>query len=196
MLCVDILLYLNTVIISQFTHTSKYVQMFIVVVGQLLSHIQLSAAPWTARHQASVLHNLPEFAQTHVHWVSDAIHPFHPLLPPSPPAFNLSEHQGLFQWVSSWHHVARVLELQLQHQSFQQIFSIDLLWGWLVLPPRGPRDPQMSSPAPQFKSNNSPAHLSLRSNSHMHTWLLEKPKLWLLLLLLSHFSHVQLCATP
>ena len=109
----------------------------------------------------SVLHNLPEFAQTHVHWVSDAIHPFHPLLSPSPPAFNLSEHQGLFQWVSSWHHVARVLELQLQHQSFQQIFRIDLLWGWLVLPPRGPRDPQMSSPAPQFKSNNSPALIYL-----------------------------------
>ena len=49
-----------------------------------------------------VLHHLPELAQTHVHWVSDAIQPSHPLSSPSPPAFNLSQHQGLFQWVSSW----------------------------------------------------------------------------------------------
>ena len=68
-----------------------------------------------------VHHQLPELAQTHVHWVSDAIQPSHPLLSPSPPAFNLSHHQGLFQWVSSLHQVAKVLELQLQHQSFQWI---------------------------------------------------------------------------
>ena len=74
-----------------------------------------------------VLHYLPEFAQTHVHWVSDAIQPSHPLLPPSPPPFNLSQHQGLFQWVSSLHQVAKVLELQLQHQSFQWIFRVDLI---------------------------------------------------------------------
>ena len=67
----------------------------------------------------------PEFAQTHVHWVSDAIQPFHPLSPPSPPALNLSQHQGLFQWVGSSHQVAKVLELQLQHQSFQWIFRVD-----------------------------------------------------------------------
>ena len=65
-----------------------------------------------------VLHYLPEFIQTHVHWVSDAIQPSHPLLPPSPPSLNLSQHQGLFQWISSSHQVAKVLELQLQHQSF------------------------------------------------------------------------------
>ena len=64
---------------------------------------------------------LPEFTQTHVHWISDAIQPFHPLSSPSPPAFNLSQHQGLFQWVSSLHQVAKVLEFQLQHQSFQLI---------------------------------------------------------------------------
>jgi len=61
---------------------------------------------------------LPELAQTHVHRVGDAIQPSHPLYP-SPPAFNLSQHQGLFQGVSSLHQVAKVLELQLQHQSFQ-----------------------------------------------------------------------------
>ena len=72
-----------------------------------------------------VLHYLPEFAQTHVHWVSDAIPPSHPLSAPSPPAFNLSQHQGLFQWVSSSHQVAKVLELQ--HQSFWWIFKVDFL---------------------------------------------------------------------
>ena len=60
-----------------------------------------------------VLHQLPELAQTHVHWVSDAIQPSYLLSSPSP-AFNLSQHQGLFQWVSSSHQVARVLEFQLQ----------------------------------------------------------------------------------
>ena len=66
-----------------------------------------------------VLHQRLEPAQTHVRQVSDAIQPSHPLLSPSPPAFNLSQHQGLFQRVSSLHQVAKVLEFQLQHQSFQ-----------------------------------------------------------------------------
>ena len=66
-----------------------------------------------------VHYQLPELAQTHVHQVSDAIQSSHPLSFPFPPTFNLSQHQGLFQWVSSSHQVAKVLELQLQHQSFQ-----------------------------------------------------------------------------
>ena len=66
-----------------------------------------------------VHHQLPEFTQTHVHRVGDVIQPSHPLLFPSPPAFNLSQHQGLFQGVSSSYQVAKVLEFQLQHQSFQ-----------------------------------------------------------------------------
>ena len=66
-----------------------------------------------------VHHQLLELAQTHVHRVCDAIQLSHPLLSPSPPAFNLSQHQGLFQGVSSSHQVANVLEFQLQHQSFQ-----------------------------------------------------------------------------
>ena len=74
-----------------------------------------------------VHHQLPEFAQTHVHWVGDAIQPSHPLSSPSPPAFNLSQHQGLFHSVSSLHQVAKVLEFQLQHQSFQWIFRNDFL---------------------------------------------------------------------
>ena len=74
-----------------------------------------------------VHHQLWEFAQTLVYWVSDAIQPSHPLLSPSPPAFNLSHHQGLFQWICSSHQVAKVLEFQLQHQSFQWTPRTDLL---------------------------------------------------------------------
>ena len=74
-----------------------------------------------------VIHHLPELAQIHVLWVSDAIQPSHPLLSLSPIAFNLAQHQGLFKWVSYSHQMAKVLELQLQHQSFQWIFRIDFL---------------------------------------------------------------------
>ena len=66
-----------------------------------------------------VHHQLSEFTQTHVHWVGDAIQPSHPLSSPSPPALNLFQHQGLFKWVSSSHQLAKVLEFQLQHQSFK-----------------------------------------------------------------------------
>ena len=74
-----------------------------------------------------VHHQLPEFTQTHVHWVGDTIQPSHPLSCPSPPALNLSQHQGLFKWVSSSHQVANVLELQLQHQSFRWTPRTDFL---------------------------------------------------------------------
>ena len=81
-----------------------------------------------------VHHQLPESTQTHVHWVSDAIQPSHPLSSPSPPAFNLSQHQGLFKWVNSSHQVARGLEFQLQPQSFQWISGlISFRIDWLDL---------------------------------------------------------------
>ena len=67
-----------------------------------------------------VLHQLPEFTQTHVHRVSDAIQPSHPLSSPSSPAPNPSQQQSLFQWVNSSHQVAKVLEFQLQHHPFQR----------------------------------------------------------------------------
>ena len=108
---------------------------------------------------------LPEFTQTHAHWVSDAIQLSHPLSAPSPPTFNLSQHQGLLKWVSSWHQVARVLEFQLQHQSLQWIFRTDLLYDGLVGSPCSPRDSQESSPAPQFKSINSLALSFLHSST-------------------------------
>jgi len=78
--------------------------------------------PWTAAHQASLSFTI---SQTQVHCVDDAIQPSHPLSPPSPLALNLSQHQGLFKWISYSHQVAKVLEFQLQHQSFQWIFRID-----------------------------------------------------------------------
>ena len=104
-----------------------------------------------------VNHQLPESTQTHVHCVSNAIQPSHPLLSPSPPALNLSKHQGLFQWVSSPQQVAKVLEFQLQHQSLQWTPRTDLLKDGLVGSPCSPRDSQGSSPTPQFKSINSSA---------------------------------------
>ena len=103
-----------------------------------------------------VHHQLPEFTQTHVHWVN-AIQPSHPLSSPSPPALNLSQHQGLFKWVSSLHQVAKVLEFQLQHQSFQWTPRADLLQDGLVGSPCSPRYSQESSPTPQLKSINSSA---------------------------------------
>ena len=74
-----------------------------------------------------VHHKLPEFIQTHVHWVGDAIEPSHPLSSPSQPALNLSQHQSLLRWVSSSHQVAKILALQLQHQFFQWTPRTDFL---------------------------------------------------------------------
>ena len=91
-----------------------------------------------------VHHQLPGLAQTHIHWVGDAIQLSHPLSPPSAPALNLSHHQDLFQWVSSLHQVTKVLEFQLQHQSFQWTPRTDLLYNGLVGSPCSPRDSQES----------------------------------------------------
>ena len=102
-----------------------------------------------------VHHQLPESTQTHVHGVSDAIQLSHPLSSPSPPALNLSQHQGLFKWVSSLHHMAKVLKFQLQHQSYQWTPRTDLLYDGLVGSPCSPRDSQESYPTPQLESINS-----------------------------------------
>ena len=120
-----------------------------------------------------VHHQLPEFTQTHVHRVSDAIQPSYPLSSPSPPALNLSQHQGLFQWVSFSHQVTKVLELQLQHQSFQWTPRNDPLWDGLAGSPCNPRDSQESSPTQHFKSTNSSALRFLHSptlKSMHHHW--------------------------
>ena len=91
---------------------------------QSLSRVWLFATPWPAARQASLSVTDPQsLLRSHIHRVSDAIQPSHALSSPSPPAFNLSQHQGLFQWISSLYQVAKVLELQ--HQSFQWIFRTD-----------------------------------------------------------------------
>ena len=110
-----------------------------------------------------VHHQLPEFTQTHVHQVSDAIQPSHPLSSPSTPVPNPSQHQSLCQWVNSSHEVAKVLELQLKHHSFQRNLRADLLQNGLVGSPCSPRDSQESSPTRQFKSINSLALSLLHS---------------------------------
>ena len=86
----------------------------------------LTVTPWTAACQTSLSITNSHLLKL-VHWIGDAIQPSHPLLYPSPPAFSLAQHQGLFQWVSSSNQVAKVLELQLQHQSFQWIFRTDFI---------------------------------------------------------------------
>ena len=98
-----------------------------------------------------VHHQHLEFTQTHVHWVGDAIQPSHPLSSLSPPAPSPSQHQSLLQWVNSSHEVAKVLEFQPQHHSFQRNPRADLLQNGLVGSPCSPRDSQESSPTPQFQ---------------------------------------------
>ena len=110
-----------------------------------------------------VQHQLPESTQTHAHRVGDTIQPSHSLLAPSPPAPNPSQHQGLAQWVNSSHEVTRVLEFQLQHQSFQWTARTDLLQDGLGGSPWSPRDSQESSPIPQFK------HISFSVLSFLHS---------------------------
>ena len=88
----------------------------------LLSRVWLFVTPRTAASQASLsITN----SQSLLKPMSITIQPSHPLLSPSPSAFSLSQHQGLFQWISSSHQVAKVLKLQLQHQSFQWVFRVD-----------------------------------------------------------------------
>ena len=106
-------------------HSYKDLKSGPVVAVQSLGCVQLFVAPWTVALQATL--SITNFRSLlKLHQVSDAIQPSHPLSSPSP-AFNLSQHQGLFKWVSSSHQVAKLLEFLLQHQSFQWIFRTDFL---------------------------------------------------------------------
>ena len=122
-----------------------------------------------------VHHQLLEITQTHVHWVSDAIQPSHPLSCPSPPALNLSQHQGLFKWVSSLHQgqsigvsvSTSVLPVNTQDWSL-------LGWtGWISLQSKGLS--RVFSNTTVEKHQFFDAQLSSQSNSHLHTWPQEKP---------------------
>ena len=96
-----------------------------LVVVQSLSRVWICDTADCSMSGFPGFHHLWEFVEIPVHWVSDAIQPFHPLSSPSPPVFNCSQHQGLFYWVGSSHQRAKLLELWLQHQSFQWIFRVD-----------------------------------------------------------------------
>ena len=137
-------------------------------VSVIIVHLLCCIWLWDSM-ECSTVCKLPEFVQTRIHWVGDAIQPSHLLLHPSCSALSLSQHQGLFQWISSSHQVAKVLELQ--HQSFQWIFKVDLTsfrtdWFYL-LAIQGTLE---SSPAPQFKSINSLA-LSLPYGTISHLYM-------------------------
>ena len=123
-----------------------------------------------------VHHQLPKSTQSHIHWVGDAIQPSHPLLSPSPIALNLSQHQGLFKWVSSLHQVAKVLEFQAS-TSVLPMNTQDwspLGWtGWISLQSKGLS--RVFSNTTVQRHQFFGAQPSSQANSHIHTWPLEKP---------------------
>ena len=120
-----------------------------------LSRVRLFATPWITARQASLsITNSQSSLRLNVHQIRDAFQPSHPWSSPSPPAPNPSQQQSLFQWVNSLHEVAKVLELQLSHHSFQRNPRVDLLQNGLVGSPCSPRDSQESSPTP-LKSENA-----------------------------------------
>ena len=128
------IIYTSEVLVHRETYTGILIVIIFVIASQIPSNSRITSVQFSRSvvsdslqpHGCLPVHNqLPEFTQTHVHWVSDAIQPSHPLSSPSPSALNLSQHQGLFQWVSSSDQVTKVLELQLQHQPFQWIFRTD-----------------------------------------------------------------------
>ena len=144
-------------------------------IVQLLSHVWLFATTWIAAHQGSRSSTISLNLLKYIHWIDDAIQPSHPLSPPPPPAFNLSQHQGLFQCVDSSHQVAKGLELQLQH-----VFPMNSQ-GWFTLGLTALISLLFKELSRVFfyttgqKHQFFSARLSLWSNSHIHTWLLEKP---------------------
>ena len=143
---------------------------------QLLSHVWLFATPMDCSTPGfPVHHQFPEPTQTHIHWVSDAIQPSHPLSPPSPPDFSLSQHQGLFQWVSFLHQVAKVLEFHFNiSPSNEHPGLISFRMDWLdLLAVQGTL--RVFSNTTVQKHQFFGAQLSLQSNSHIHTQPLEKP---------------------
>ena len=151
-----------------------------------LAHIQFSSVSQSCptlcdpmNHSTPGLpvhHQLPEFTQTHVHRVSDAMQPSHPLSSPSPPAPSPSQHQTLFQWVNLHMRWPKYWSFSILKHSLQRNPRADLLQNGLVGSSCSPRDSQESSPTPQFKSIDSSA-LSLLHSPTLRTWPLENHSL-------------------
>ena len=147
---------------------------FLIVVVQSLSHIQLFATPWTAAHQPPLSITIPEFAQTHVYWVSDAIQPSHPLSSPSSLALSLSQNQSLFKWVIlhvRWtEYWSFIFSISPSNEYFGfisykidwfDLFSVQVTLKSLLL-------------WHSLKASILQQQPSLWSNCYIHTWLLEK----------------------
>ena len=153
--------------------TEPYMYYAFSYVVQLLSHIWLFETPWTTARHASLSYYLLEFAQIHVHWVSDAIQPSHPLSSPSPPTFNLSQHQGLFQWkvlqfFSSGDQITGAsASASVLPMSIQDCFPLGLT-GLISMQSKGLANTTVQ------KHQFFGTLLSLSANSHIHTRLLEK----------------------
>ena len=142
---------------------------------QSLSHVWLFVTTWITAHGLPVHHQLPEFTQTHVHRVSDAIQPSYPRSSHSPPALNPSQHQILFQWVNSSHEVASTgasaLASFLPKKS--QGWSPSEWTGWISLQSKGLSRVFFNTTVQ--KNQFISAQPSSQSNSHIHTWPLKKP---------------------
>ena len=138
-------------------------------------------------------HHLLEFAQVHANDIGDAFQPSHLLMPSTRSAPDLSQHQGLFQWGICSHQKTRILELQLQHQSFQWIFRVDLPEDWLVWCPCCPRDFQDSSLAPHFKGIKSLAFYLLYNPAL--TTICPPHYLMLIIIIASFIKHCHLPST-
>jgi len=167
-------------IISLFSGLSNIpLHIFVIHLYQFSLVAQSCLTLWDATDCTTpdlpVHHQLLESAQTQVHRVGDAMQPCHPLLSPSPFAFILSQHQGLFQWVSSLHQVAKVLELQLQNQSFQWTFRmISFRMDWFDLP-------AVQGTLKSLLQHHSSKASILRHSTfftvqlYIHAWVVEKP---------------------
>ena len=149
---------------------------FFVVVVQWLNCVRCTLWPH-AQQGFPVLHHLLEFGQTHVHWVSDIIQPSHPLLPPSP-ILNLSQHQGLFQWICSirWPKYGASASASVLPTNIQGSFPLGLT-GLISLLSR--RLSRVFSSTTVQKHQFFSTQPSLWFSCHIHTWLLWKPELWL-----------------
>ena len=149
-------------------------------VSQSLRCVQLCNSMDCSTPGFPVLHHLLELAQTHVHWVSDAIQQFHPLLSPSPSAFSLSQHQGLFQWVSSSHQVTKFgasASASVLPMNMQDWFP--LRWtGWISLQSKG-LSRVFSNTTAQTVNSSVLSFLYGPTLTSIYEWLQEKPYLWL-----------------